>query len=84
MPVINFRYDDFITLVGTAIDKKEFEEKAPLLGISIEKLENNEVSIEVFPNRPDLKIPPPQYIFSPGDRILVIGNREDIKRLQKY
>lgn len=54
MPVINFRYDDFLSLVGKDIEKDEFENKAPLLGISIERFEDNEISIEVFPNRPDL------------------------------
>ena len=54
MPVINIQYHDLINLVGKVIEKEELLEKLPLMGVSIERCEGNEISIEVFPNRPDL------------------------------
>lgn len=54
MPVITFGYDDLMSLFGRDMDVNEFAEKIPMMGVSVEKIERNEVSIEVFPNRPDL------------------------------
>ncbi|RLF34005.1 MAG: phenylalanine--tRNA ligase subunit beta [Thermoplasmata archaeon] len=54
MPVITFGYEDLLSLFGRDMDIKEFAEKIPMIGVSVEKIEGNEVSIEVFPNRPDL------------------------------
>ena len=36
------------------MDKEEFVKKIPMMGVSVERIEGNDVSIEVFPNRPDL------------------------------
>lgn len=36
-----------------------------------------------FPDRPDITLPSADYVFSPGDKILVIGNKEDIQSLQE-
>ena len=54
MPVVTFRYDDFISLLGKTISQDILVEKLPMIGVSIERVEGNEISIEVFPNRPDL------------------------------
>lgn len=54
MPVITFDYNEFITLLGTPISKKELIEKLPMIGGDFDKIEGDELSIEFFPNRPDL------------------------------
>ena len=54
MPVVNFSYEDFLQLLGCNLSKGDFLEKIPLIGTEIEKVEGDEISIEVFPNRPDL------------------------------
>lgn len=33
---------------------KEIEEKIPMMGVSLESINNNEIELEIFPNRPDL------------------------------
>ena len=33
---------------------KEIEEKIPMMGVALESINNNEVELEIFPNRPDL------------------------------
>ena len=54
MPVVTFDYQDFIDLLGHPIDKNELLEKLPMIGADLDKVEGNEISIEFFPNRPDL------------------------------
>jgi len=54
MPVVTFDYTDFSKLLGYAISKKELLKRLPLIGADIDKVDGNEVSIEFFPNRPDL------------------------------
>ena len=54
MPVINFDVNDFCKLVGKEIPVKDIEEKLPMLGVGVENIENNEFSVEVNPNRPDM------------------------------
>lgn len=54
MPIITFNYQDFLQLLGHKLEKNTFLNEIPLLGSEIERIEGDEVSIEVFPNRPDL------------------------------
>jgi len=54
MPIITFDYKDFINLLGYKISKKEVIEKLPMIGADLDKVENDEISMEFFPNRPDL------------------------------
>jgi len=54
MPVINFSYTDFIDLLGKDMDKDEFLERFPLIGCEIERVEGDDISIEIFPDRPDM------------------------------
>ncbi|HEC75868.1 MAG TPA: phenylalanine--tRNA ligase subunit beta [Thermoplasmatales archaeon] len=54
MPVVNVNYNDLISLIGKDIEKDELIEKIPMIGVSLERFENGEISVEVFPNRPDL------------------------------
>jgi len=54
MPVITFEYKDFLNIFGYKISKEELIEKLPMIGADVDKVEGNDISIEFFPNRPDL------------------------------
>jgi len=54
MPVVTFDYNDFINLLGCKIPKKELIERLPMIGADFDKVDGDEISIEFFPNRPDL------------------------------
>jgi phenylalanyl-tRNA synthetase beta chain len=54
MPVITLVYDDLISLIGQDVPMDELLERIPMLGASLEGVEGNEMSVEFFPNRPDL------------------------------
>jgi len=54
MPVITVDIKDFCELIGKDVSMKEIEERLPMLGVSWEGKENDEFSVEVTPNRPDM------------------------------
>jgi len=54
MPVVTFDYKDFANLLGHKLSKGEVIEKLPMIGADFDKVEGDEISIEFFPNRPDL------------------------------
>jgi len=54
MPTVEFSTGDFMRLVGKRVLLKEFEERAAMLGTCVEKADENALTIEVFPNRPDM------------------------------
>ncbi|MCK4332630.1 MAG: phenylalanine--tRNA ligase subunit beta [Thermoplasmatales archaeon] len=54
MPLVTFDYNDFIDILGHHISKDELIEKLPMIGGDFDKIEGDELSIEFFPNRPDL------------------------------
>jgi len=54
MPVINFSYKDFCKLVGKKYSVKELEDTMPMMGMEWEGSSGDEISVELFPNRPDL------------------------------
>lgn len=54
MPVITVDYDDLTELLGTRVDKETLLQKIPMLGADIERVDDTELSIEFFPDRPDL------------------------------
>ena len=54
MPVVTFDYNDFINLLGYSIPKEKLIEKLPMIGADFDKAECDEISIEFFPDRPDL------------------------------
>ncbi|TAN45018.1 MAG: phenylalanine--tRNA ligase subunit beta, partial [Candidatus Methanoperedens sp.] len=55
MPVITLYYDDIEELSG--LDKETIIKKIPMMGCDIERIEEDHVDIEFFPNRPDLYSP---------------------------
>ena len=54
MPVINFYFSDFARLSGLDLSQDEFLELVPLIGADVDRVEGEELSVEFFPNRPDL------------------------------
>ncbi|MCE8422600.1 MAG: phenylalanine--tRNA ligase subunit beta [Candidatus Methanoperedens sp.] len=52
MPVITLYYDDLEELSG--IDKDTVIKRIPMMGCDIERIEDDHVDIEFFPNRPDM------------------------------
>ncbi|UCF49426.1 MAG: phenylalanine--tRNA ligase subunit beta [Thermoplasmatales archaeon] len=54
MPVVTFDYNDFISLLGHKISKDELIKRLPMIGADLDKVEDDEISIEFFPDRPDL------------------------------
>lgn len=54
MPVVSFNYNDFLHLLGSHISKEEIIERLPMIGADFDKMDGDEISIEFFPNRPDL------------------------------
>ena len=54
MPVVTFDYNDFINLLGFKVSKKELLQKLPMIGADLDKVEDDKISIEFFPDRPDL------------------------------
>lgn len=54
MPVVNINYSDLVSLIGKDIERNELIKKIPMIGVSLERFDEKEISVEVFPNRPDL------------------------------
>ena len=54
MPVVTFDYNDFKKILGYDISKKDLIEKLPMIGADLDRVNDDEISIEFFPNRPDL------------------------------
>jgi len=52
MPVIQLYWDELERLVGRG--RKEILERLPMLGCDIERIEEDTIDVEFFPNRPDL------------------------------
>ncbi|MCZ7381365.1 MAG: phenylalanine--tRNA ligase subunit beta [Candidatus Methanoperedens sp.] len=52
MPVITVYYDDLEELSG--IDKETVIKRIPMMGCDIERIEDDHIDVEFFPNRPDL------------------------------
>jgi len=54
MPVVTFDYHEFLDLLGYDISKEELLDRLPMIGGDLDRVEGDEISIEFFPNRPDL------------------------------
>ena len=54
MPIVTFDYNDFISLLGYKIPKEQLIERLPMIGADFDKVEDDRINIEFFPNRPDL------------------------------
>ncbi|MBR9682989.1 phenylalanine--tRNA ligase subunit beta [Candidatus Woesearchaeota archaeon] len=54
MPTITLNKKVFEKLVGKKLPLEELKDRISMLGTDLEKIEDNEIVVEVFPNRPDL------------------------------
>src|SRR5512136_2447999 len=54
MPLVTFKYSDFINLLNYNISKEKLIEKLPMIGGDFSHVTGDEINIEFFPNRPDL------------------------------
>jgi len=54
MPTVEFSTGDLMRLIGRRVPLKEFEERAAMLGTCVEKADEEKITVEVFPNRPDM------------------------------
>lgn len=54
MPVINLNSEEICNLVGRDIEADELARLISNIGADIEKVDGNEISVEIFPDRPDL------------------------------
>ena len=52
MPVVTLYWDELERLVGA--DRETILERLPMLGCDIERVEDDHIDVEFFPNRPDL------------------------------
>lgn len=56
MPVINFKYSDLCTMLGEKVPQETLIQRIPMIGADMHETEGetDEMSVEFFPNRPDL------------------------------
>lgn len=54
MPTITLNKKIFEKLVGKELPLEELKDRISMLGTDLEKIEGNEIQVEIFPNRPDL------------------------------
>lgn len=54
MPTVNLNKEVFRKLVGREISDDELRERIPMLGTDLEKVGEEVIDVEVFPNRPDM------------------------------
>lgn len=96
MPVITIYYEDIEALTGT--DRDSFIERVPMMGADIERIEDDHIDIEFFPDRPDLYSPEgvaramrgfldietglQQYEVNDSDTTITLD--EDIKKIRPY
>jgi phenylalanyl-tRNA synthetase beta chain len=53
MPTITIDKRDLLELLGEPVDDATLKEKIPMIGTELEEF-GNEITVEIFPNRPDL------------------------------
>ncbi|MBI2662083.1 phenylalanine--tRNA ligase subunit beta [Candidatus Woesearchaeota archaeon] len=54
MPTITLNKTVFERLVGKKLSLEQLKNRISMLGTGLEKIEDNEIQVEIFPNRPDL------------------------------
>ncbi|HHI04261.1 MAG TPA: phenylalanine--tRNA ligase subunit beta, partial [Candidatus Woesearchaeota archaeon] len=54
MPTITLDKKDVMKLVGKEIPDDKLKDRISMLGTDLEKVDDSEIVVEVFPNRPDL------------------------------
>ncbi|MEW5897155.1 MAG: phenylalanine--tRNA ligase subunit beta [Nanoarchaeota archaeon] len=54
MPTVTLNKTVFEQLVGKTLPIEELKERISMLGTDLERIEGNEIEVEIFPNRPDM------------------------------
>ncbi len=54
MPTITLNKHDLLSMIGRKVSDEQLKERIPMLGTQLEGFEGNEITVEVFPNRPDM------------------------------
>src|SRR3989344_3345600 len=54
MPVVNLNKKVFDKLVGKKLSVEQLKDRISYLGTDLEEINDNEIVVEVFPNRPDM------------------------------
>ncbi len=54
MPTITLNKDVLEKLIGKKLPLEELKDRISMLGTDLEKIEGNEIHVEIFPNRPDM------------------------------
>jgi phenylalanyl-tRNA synthetase beta chain len=54
MPTVKLNKTVFNKLVGRELSDDELRERIPMIGTDLERIEGNDIDVEVFPNRPDM------------------------------
>lgn len=54
MPTITINQKVFEQLVGKILPIEELKDRISMLGTDLESIENDEINVEIFPNRPDM------------------------------
>ncbi|MBN1385606.1 phenylalanine--tRNA ligase subunit beta [Candidatus Woesearchaeota archaeon] len=54
MPTITINRKEFEKLVGKKLDDDSLKDRISMLGTDLEKIEGNDIVVEIFPNRPDM------------------------------
>ncbi len=54
MAIVTFKKSELEQLIGMKLDSRYYKEIIPMMGAPLESMTNDEVSFEIFPNRPDM------------------------------
>src|SRR3989338_8434742 len=54
MPTVNINRKVFEKLVGKELPEAELKDRISMLGTDLEHVDENEIKVEIFPNRPDM------------------------------
>lgn len=54
MPTITLNKTEFEKLVGKELSLEQLKDRISMLGTDLERIEGEEIKVEIFPNRPDL------------------------------
>jgi phenylalanyl-tRNA synthetase beta chain len=54
MPNITLNKKVLEKLIGKKLSDEELQDRISMLGTDLQKIEGNEIVVEVFPNRPDM------------------------------
>ena len=54
MPTTEFAFQELCTLLGRQVRPDEVRDSISMLGVDVERIDNEKIVMEVFPNRPDM------------------------------